>query len=41
MHILTRNDGANEEYYTPIDSSDDNKEKKSFFGVSISIDKNA
>ena len=28
MHILTRNDGANEEYYTPIDSSDDNKEKK-------------
>ena len=28
MHILARNDGANEEYYTPIDSSDDNKEKK-------------
>ena len=28
MHLLTRNDGTNIEYYTPIDSSDDNKEKK-------------
>ena len=28
LHILTRYDGTNEEYYTPIDSSDDNKEKK-------------
>ena len=28
MHILTRNDGSNTEYYTPIDSTDDNKEKK-------------
>jgi adenylate cyclase 10 len=28
MHILTRNDGSYVEYYSPIDSSDDNKEKK-------------
>ena len=28
LHLLTRNDGTNVEYYTPIDSSDDNKEKK-------------
>ena len=41
LHILTRYDGTNEEYYTPIDSSDDNKEKKSFFGIIISINKNS
>ena len=28
LRILTRNDGENIEYYTPIDSSEDNKEKK-------------
>ena len=28
LRILTRNDGENIEYYTPTDSSEDNKEKK-------------
>ena len=28
IHILTRNDGANVEYYSPIDTSEESKEKK-------------